>query len=215
MPEGVSLRKMDDFGDVVSDLRARVAELERLVVARTAGRIIQCTSSTRPATGLYSGLVIFETDTQRFLVWDAAASSWNRASVAALAGSTTFTALKTTNQAITANTLTTPAWDTVTAADGGFSGGVFTVPAGFGGLWVFALNGTYTTTVATTNSLNRILINGSARDVATNLQPAGSGYSLVVDRLTAGATVQGQVLTFVAATLASGSFFTGVRIGPG
>jgi hypothetical protein len=50
--------------------------------ASALGGVVVCTSTTRPTTGLYEGLTIYETDTDRVLYYDGAAWSWWKNSAA-------------------------------------------------------------------------------------------------------------------------------------
>jgi hypothetical protein len=70
------LRGVQSDTDVIASLLDRVAVLEGLVTSRTAGRLIQCTSGTRPAQGLYRGLAVMETDTGNIMVWYGPATGW-------------------------------------------------------------------------------------------------------------------------------------------
>lgn len=70
------LRGITSDSDAVANLRERVAALEGLLAARSSGRVIECTSATRPTEGLHRGLLVWESDTGNVLQWYGATSGW-------------------------------------------------------------------------------------------------------------------------------------------
>lgn len=208
------LRGLQSDTDVISALLERVATLEGLAAGRLAqGRVVQVeNAAARPTSGLFPGLVVYEVDKTRWVVWTGTA--WQRWAHATPAGRTFFRVDKTTNQGIGASSLTTPSWDTESDPDAAISAGSFTVPAGCAGLWGFQCQMSFTTVVATTNAAVRFLVSGSARDFAGNPQLAGNMAATFTAYLTAGQTVVAQVFTAVAGTLTSGSYFEGELIHP-
>ena len=67
----IVLALVDVAANATSITNANITDRRRRAV--TLGGIVVCTSTTRPTTGLYEGLFIYETDTDRVLVYSGAA----------------------------------------------------------------------------------------------------------------------------------------------
>lgn len=142
-----------------------------------------CTSSTRPAAPfIYEGLMIYETDTDRQLIWNGTA--WRF--VAGITPSARYQ--KTTTQSIPHGTVTvvsfTSAMEVYDTASLGNNDSRFTVPTGFDGLWAFGGN--------------FVFASSSAGDRALLIGKNGSGTRLVQTEI--GATTTGPVCAYQATT---------------
>lgn len=97
--------------------------------------IITCTSSTRPASP-NEGMTIYETDTDRLLVWDG--SAWIRIGWSTTAGRSGFQVRRNASQTIATDTTTQISFDTEDFdSDAGFSATSATVTCQVSGLWNF------------------------------------------------------------------------------
>lgn len=142
-----------------------------------------CTSSTRPSGSfIYEGLMIYETDTDRVMVWNGTA--WRF--ISGITPSARYQ--KTTTQSIPHGVVTvvafTSAMEVYDTASLGNNDSRFTVPAGFDGLW--AMGG------------NFIWATSSAGDRAILIGKNGSGSRLVQSEI--GATTTGPISGYEVAT---------------
>jgi hypothetical protein len=111
--------------------------------------IIACTSGSRPSSP-QDGMPIYETDTDRFLIFDG--SAWIRMGWTSGTGRTEYRArhLAGTTSADTA--VTAVSWGTEVADVDGFAAGgtTITVPAGLGGIYAITVDAVWTTTFTST-----------------------------------------------------------------
>jgi hypothetical protein len=80
------------------------------------GGVIVCTSSTRPITGLYEGMEIYETDNDRLMAYDG--SAWSEASTGLRTAVGSSTAMTTSFAVVTGATLSLPAGKWIVQAKG-------------------------------------------------------------------------------------------------
>lgn len=186
------LRGITSDSDAVSNLRERVAALESLLAARSAGRTIVCTSSTRPVEGLYVGLQIFESDTTRLLQWSGAV--WLRAAHVTSTGRTAVSASIAAGTAIGASASISPVvWNTVTA-DGGDAWGSAPLTAPATGPYLIRASGA----LAAGNSAQTLIAAGGLSVPLANT--AGNLGCVWVGRLQAGDSITVTVTNLGAAT---------------
>lgn len=98
------------------------------------------TSGARPATPA-EGMVIYETDTDRVMVYDG--SAWVRVAAGTTSGRTGCTLRRSANQSITTDTKTNISWDAEDVDTDGFisvTSTTITIPAGLGGLYSITAN---------------------------------------------------------------------------
>lgn len=128
------------------------------------------TSGARPATPA-KGMVIYETDTDRVMVYDG--SAWVRVAAGTTSGRTGCTLRRAANQSISTDTRTNISWDTEDTDTDGFisvSSTTITIPAGLGG--VYAISSTiHSSSTLTTTAMAYIYAAGSAVQIVTT----GSG----------------------------------------
>lgn len=142
---------------------------------RPVGNIWVCTSSTRPPAP-FEGEQIIETDTDRLLVYDGAA--WIRTNQYSAAGRTGVTATRATNLNVNNTTVTQVTFTAVTFQSDTFitvTSGVFTIPAGLGGLYSIAFQASLSVNVGTQGE-GLITIAGS---VSRTYQIGGAGLSVI------------------------------------
>lgn len=107
---------------------------------RYVGEIFVCTSGTRPSAAT-EGLFIYETDTNRLLVWDGAA--WVRMGNTGVGGRTGCRLRRNAVQSVPSGVTTSITWDTEDQDTDGFitvSSDTVTIPAGLGGIYAITLH---------------------------------------------------------------------------
>lgn len=152
--------------------------LSSVLAASAIARPGVCTSSTRPASP-YEGQVIYETDTDKIMVWDG--SAWV---ILSAPKPPTVSLYNTTDQALTGaqyNTLSfnSERWDTNGMHSTSSNTSRITIPSGWAGYYLFTAN------IVTTTSQSSItfLRNGTDRfylDAATS-GPSQANATAIID----------------------------------
>ena len=140
------------------------------------------TSGARPGTPA-EGMVIYETDTDRLLVYSG--SAWIRFGNSATGGRTGCTIRRSANQSIATDTRTNFSFDAEDADTDGFfspTSTTVTIPAGLGGLYAIGFSASSATTLGTT-AMAYISCAGSATQIVTTGAGANdNGFPVVSSR---------------------------------
>lgn len=123
--------------------------------------VIACTSGTRPSSP-NDGMTIYETDTDRVLVYNG--STWIRVGWNGTGGRTGGTWTRASNQSINNASLTTITFTAETSDSDGYlapTSGTITIPSGLGGIYAYDSRWTWASSPGTSGWA--ILINGTVR----------------------------------------------------
>lgn len=152
--------------------------------------IIPCTAATRPTLGLWEGMTIAETDTDRVLVYNG--SDWARTGWYSSAGRTGFLLSNGTGVVLTTGVTGDMTWATETTDSDGFitvTSATITVPSGCGGIYPITFEGVFSGNPGTTP-----VIGYTRTGFAARFMPAVGGtlslafFSTVTVALAAGDT---------------------------
>lgn len=160
-------------GDVLTAAQVNDYLMEQAVIA--------CTSGTRPSSP-NEGMVIYETDTDRVLIYDG--SAWIRTGWSTSAGRTGCALRRAANQSISTGTsYTNITWDTEDADTDGFisvSSTTVTIPSGLGGLYLVRF--TVDAGLPTNGSAGkvRIVAGGVTHSQGYGAYDAGGGLAITV-----------------------------------
>jgi hypothetical protein len=170
----------------ITDLRPRAAAL---------GGTVVCTSSTRPTgAALYEGLTIFETDTDRLLVYDGA--NWQRVAWTASGGRTGCSISRAANQSIGTGAGTAISFDTQTTDTDDFfapTSTTVTIPSGLGGLYAVFFSVAWGASPGTTPQIG---LGGTFGSRYMHSPPSGISNAATISTVrqyAAGDTIQGLV----------------------
>ena len=182
--------------------------------ASSLGAMLTCTSTTRPTgAALYTGLVIYETDTTR--QWMYVGATWVLLYWYTAAGRPGVI-LTDTAQSVTNATVSDLTWSTeVSDVDAWTSGAsaTLTVPAGWAGRYAVTFSGVWSSSPGTSNGV-QCLINGSAVQ-AYNAQALWTPITLsFVQSFAAGDTIKFQVYQSSGAAINIVSRLEVVWLGP-
>lgn len=147
-----------------------------------------CTAGTRPASPS-EGDGIYETDTDRFLIYDG--SAWQRVAWTSATGRTWVSVSRSTNQSIPNVTVTPISWTTEAADLDGFitaTSTTLTVPAGLGGLYGFDFRYTYASAITGENAAS-VTLAGTLRDIGRHADNTAEGHNTGFLVLAAGDTL--------------------------
>ena len=174
------------------------------------GNVLVVSSSTRPTgSSLYEGRVIYETDTDRLLVWNG--SAW-----IVMSGRVGARADRVTNQSISNNTVTSISFDSETADTDGFitpTSTTVTIPSGLDGVYAIFAHCVWASGPGT-GCWSSIASSGTRLGAVANAGDTRSAVSITLP-LAAGATISYQVyqISGGAINVTSASLYV-YRIGP-